>query len=30
MRIFGISIHIIVALFFAVHAVRTHQTCTGC
>jgi hypothetical protein len=25
MRIFGISIHIIVALFFAVHAVRTHQ-----
>ncbi|HTH62285.1 MAG TPA: hypothetical protein VL689_19295 [Paraburkholderia sp.] len=25
MRIFGISIHVIVALFFAVHAVRTQQ-----
>ena len=25
MRIFGISIHIIIALIFAVHAVRTQQ-----
>lgn len=25
MRLFGISIHIIVALYFAVHAVRSHQ-----
>ena len=25
MRIFGISLYVIIALFFAVHAVRTQQ-----